>query len=268
MSHLNQIIAQKLIYYRKQRQFTQEELAEQLGVTFQAVSKWETARSAPDITLLPILADIFGCTIDELFGRTTPATVIAYALPWNNDDHYHAALFKGCELIDSGEAHRKFTFVIEAETVECLAVHGNAELHGNVHESCVVNGNLEVAGDILGECATNGNVSVEGNINGNVAPGNNASIGGKVIGDVAALNNIAIGGNVTGDCSAKNNLSADSIKGDCAAGGNITVKGDATTKSINAGSVHIGGDASIKGEAHCGILECGSISEGTIVIHE
>lgn len=45
----------------------QEELAEYLGVSFQAVSKWETGASVPDIALLPNLAVFFGVTIDELF---------------------------------------------------------------------------------------------------------------------------------------------------------------------------------------------------------
>lgn len=46
---------------------TQEELAEYLGVSFQAVSKWENEASTPDIALLPNIAVFFGITIDELF---------------------------------------------------------------------------------------------------------------------------------------------------------------------------------------------------------
>lgn len=46
---------------------TQEELAEYLGVSFQAVSKWETEASTPDIALLPNIAVFFGISIDELF---------------------------------------------------------------------------------------------------------------------------------------------------------------------------------------------------------
>lgn len=51
---------------RKKNNLTQEELAGKLGVSPQAVSKWENESSCPDIALLPELASIFGITIDEL----------------------------------------------------------------------------------------------------------------------------------------------------------------------------------------------------------
>lgn len=56
-------------FYRKRQGLTQEELAKRLGVTNQSVSKWESAQCCPDIGLLPMLADIFEISIDELFGR-------------------------------------------------------------------------------------------------------------------------------------------------------------------------------------------------------
>lgn len=55
---------------RKERDFTQEELANILGVTKAAVSKWETSESYPDITMLPQIAQLFHITMDELFGYT------------------------------------------------------------------------------------------------------------------------------------------------------------------------------------------------------
>lgn len=56
-------------FYRKKQGLTQEQLAQLLGVTNQSVSKWESGQCCPDITLLPQLADIFGISIDELFGK-------------------------------------------------------------------------------------------------------------------------------------------------------------------------------------------------------
>lgn len=61
--------------FRKAMNMTQEALAERMNVTAQAVSKWENDVSAPDISVLPDLADIFGITVDELLGAEKPADV-------------------------------------------------------------------------------------------------------------------------------------------------------------------------------------------------
>ena len=53
---------------RMEREWTQEELAERLNVSGQAVSKWETGQSLPDISQVPALARTLGVTTDELFG--------------------------------------------------------------------------------------------------------------------------------------------------------------------------------------------------------
>ncbi|GMK37386.1 hypothetical protein PCCS19_04390 [Paenibacillus sp. CCS19] len=52
---------------RLERSMTQSELGELLGVTSQAVSKWETGIATPDISLLPKISKLFNCTIDSLF---------------------------------------------------------------------------------------------------------------------------------------------------------------------------------------------------------
>lgn len=53
---------------RKDAGFTQEQLANMVGVSAQTVSKWETGTTMPDIMLLPIIADVFGVDIDSLYG--------------------------------------------------------------------------------------------------------------------------------------------------------------------------------------------------------
>lgn len=61
-------LGKRIVLHRKRLSLTQDKLAEALGVTAQAVSKWENDLSCPDITMLPRLADLFGITVDELLG--------------------------------------------------------------------------------------------------------------------------------------------------------------------------------------------------------
>lgn len=63
---MNATLGSRISKWRKEKRMTQEELAEKLGVSSQAVSKWENDVSCPEISLLPELADILGITIDEL----------------------------------------------------------------------------------------------------------------------------------------------------------------------------------------------------------
>ena len=59
-------LGQNISKFRKEKNITQEELAEICGVSSQAVSKWENDLSCPDITLLKTLARTFGISVDEL----------------------------------------------------------------------------------------------------------------------------------------------------------------------------------------------------------
>ena len=61
-------LGRRIAANRKRLGLTQDALAEQLGVTAQAVSKWENDQSCPDISMLPKLAQIFAVTTDELLG--------------------------------------------------------------------------------------------------------------------------------------------------------------------------------------------------------
>lgn len=60
-------IGNKIKELRKNRGITQEELANSINISFQAVSKWENNICLPDITMAPILASYFGVSMDELF---------------------------------------------------------------------------------------------------------------------------------------------------------------------------------------------------------
>ena len=63
-------IGEVILKLRKDKQLTQEQLAQAIGVTAPAVSKWETGSTYPDILLLPPLARALGTTIDHLLSYT------------------------------------------------------------------------------------------------------------------------------------------------------------------------------------------------------
>ena len=66
---MNESIGTIIMRLRKEHGMTQEQLASALGITFQAVSKWENGISSPDLSALPLLADLFDVTVDQLLGR-------------------------------------------------------------------------------------------------------------------------------------------------------------------------------------------------------
>ena len=70
-----------LAVLRKSQGITQKELAERVGVSDKTISHWERDESAPDISVLPILGDIFGVTVDELLrGEKLPGAAGSDAL--------------------------------------------------------------------------------------------------------------------------------------------------------------------------------------------
>lgn len=70
-------IGKRISEYRKKKNLKQDELAEKLGVSPQAVSKWENDLSCPDISLLPSLSNILGISIDELVQGKKEEPIVA-----------------------------------------------------------------------------------------------------------------------------------------------------------------------------------------------
>ena len=96
---MNDVIGANIAKLRKEKNMTQDQLANLMGISFQAVSKWENGLSSPDVSSFPMLADVFGVTIDELFGREAEPREAPAAepknndLPWPDDDCLYAVLY-------------------------------------------------------------------------------------------------------------------------------------------------------------------------------
>ncbi len=70
-------LGKRIARLRRQKGLKQETLADQLGVSPQAVSKWENDQTCPDISLLPKLAEILGVSVDELLsGKSEQQTPV------------------------------------------------------------------------------------------------------------------------------------------------------------------------------------------------
>jgi len=84
---MNNYFSENIRSLRKEREMTQEALADFLGVSFQAVSKWERGESYPDIELLPTIADFFNVTTDHLLGvdaQRNEEDILAYIDRFDN----------------------------------------------------------------------------------------------------------------------------------------------------------------------------------------
>ena len=84
---MNESIGSRIAQKRKALGMTQEDLANKLGVTSQAVSKWENDISCPDISLLPQLAKVLNCTTDALLsGKEDEVRLVPEAQRKNPDE--------------------------------------------------------------------------------------------------------------------------------------------------------------------------------------
>lgn len=86
---MNNTLGKNIFELRKKNNLTQEDLATRLNVSFQAVSKWENGISFPDISLLPIIADCLGTSIDSLLNYAVEQrTISEYENRYNTNEYY------------------------------------------------------------------------------------------------------------------------------------------------------------------------------------
>ena len=289
MQEIVSILSGNIARLRKEAGYTQDALAEKLGITFQAVSKWETGLSCPDIIFLPQLADIFGVTIDSLFGRENAVPISAPAeqetreeaptagsmaeLPWQDDGVLRAVLYRGRRLLQESEDPRaRFTFTYEGDALHIASVM-DVVCKGDVAGSVTAGGGVRCA-DVGGDVAATGDVEC-GDVSGDTTAGGNltcgdvggnATAGGKMeCGDVSG--NASAGaelacGDVGGDASAAGNVECGDVSGNASAQGDLTC-GDVGGAASAGGNIHcdaIDGEATAGGDIHC--QECSGQMHG------
>ena len=183
-------LGKNIAKFRKEKGWTQSELGEKLGISNQAISKWESEMNMPDVLLLPALADLFGCYIDELFQRNViPEKESGFSLPWENDDVIRCVVFKGHEMLTSeDDITKNVTFEIAGNALSVVC-DGNVVINGIIAGGgCTAQGNVSVSGRIIGECTANGNITVGDRILGTCTAGANISAGYKITGACTAHN--------------------------------------------------------------------------------
>ena len=238
MSEMN--LNERIYELRREREWTQEQLAQKLGVSYQAVSKWENAQACPDISLLPAIADLFEVSIDSLFGREKQC--VQADLPWEDDQAFHLAIYAGRRLVSEQEIKKlagkgevcTVRYAGEARDVHCLL---NLLCEADVQGSVQAGGGVTCSGDVGGSVQA-GAVTC-GDVGGSVEAG--AVTCGDVAGDVHS-GSIKCG-DIEGD------VTSDSVKcGDIE--GNVQAAGD-----VNCGDV--GGSVQVKdgGDVNCGDVE-------------
>ena len=80
---MNTTLGKRIAALRHKKQMKQDELAEKLGISSQAVSKWENDQTCPDISLLPLLAKTLGISTDELLTGKKEEAQAVRMLPEN-----------------------------------------------------------------------------------------------------------------------------------------------------------------------------------------
>lgn len=245
---LNENLKNNLIKLRKDRTVTQEVLAAALDISVQAVSKWETGTSMPDIMQLPRIAKFYGVTIDYLFyNEGNEKNIVNEELP--NDNVIRIIQFYGNKMLraDQWEKDKMIDLKIPEivtsklpEIVLNLEIWGSANIHGDIG-GYVESGNGVNCGDIQGNIECGGTVNC-GDVGGNLECGGEINCG-DVEGHIECSGGVNCGnisdyvecggtlscGNINGNAECAGDIRCNTINGQVECDGNINckeIKGD------------------------------------------
>ena len=241
------IFASKLKELRKRQGMSQEQLAEAVGLSVQAVSKWECALSWPDITLLPVISQLFGVSIDHLLSNhiaenTHGPAFTAETFPFADDGVLRIVQYKGRKIMQQKEYSPDLEIPLAWGEKDCAAQEVRVEIWGSANIRGNVQGNVEagahiVCADVRGDVSANGSVQCR-----------------DIDGDVSANGCISCQ-QIDGDVDANGGVSCTDVQGDICSSGSVTCQ-------TVGGDIEAGRDIHISG---C-LQRCGDI-EGNLIIH-
>ena len=278
MENENINISENIRLLRSAKGVSQETVAQALGISMQAVSKWETGSSLPDIMMLPRLAEYYGVTIDGLFYGADEKEASACVMPSitaeapsdiPDDDRLRIVQFLGrrCLGVDDwvDGCPIKLDLTPYTDNEFNIEMWGSANIMGDIG-GWLKAGDSVSCGDVNG-CVSAGDGVNCGTVNGSVNAGDgvacqtvngpvNAGDGvacGDVAGSVNAGDSITCG-DVTGAATAGGDIECGNIGMNVTAGGDIDcgdIKGSVEAEGdVDCGSV--GGDVSAEGDVECG----------------
>ncbi len=123
-------IGEKIRLLRRKNDVTQDMLAEQLGVTPQAVSRWESGVCYPDMNFLPLIADYFGTTMDDLLCYNNARKEQRVSEILENVEKFLARekLLDAMELLRYGLAEYPSSYRLQIELAEVLSLYADGEM--------------------------------------------------------------------------------------------------------------------------------------------
>ena len=168
-------LGEKIRALRLRKGLTQEQVAQQVGVTYQAVSKWENGTNTPDIALLPEIAAFFGVTIDALFHQDAISALDGF--PVEDDGVIRVVQLRGRHVLkvtprmspddpaieiafprNCNDRTQYFKVEVYGHVIADGSINGDVVAHQSV-QCAEINGDVRSQGDVKA-----GNINACGNV--------------------------------------------------------------------------------------------------------
>lgn len=232
---MNISIGENIKILRKNMSIGQEILANAVGVSVQAVSKWETGQSLPDVGIIPDIANFFKVSIDSLFFGENAADMKSDKLSLPDDDKLYIVQVRNGKILDRNKWDCNSRIKLAVDSFEGTL---NAEIWGNA----------DIKGDVGGNVNAGNGVACQ-NVGGSVNAGNGVACG-NVGGNIDSGNSVACG-NVGGEINAGGNVNCGDVNGSVCAGSNIRCGEISDCERLSCETLYA------KGSIKCGLIKCG-----------